>query len=121
MQDEVMFAGFGGQGDSLAAKILAYAAMEQKYEVMWIPAYGPEMRGGTAYCTVIVADQPIGSPVIKRPGHLVALGAFVGRSGMVNWSLLADSVKKEFAKKAGRIDLNLQAIEVGRKAAAQQA
>ncbi|MCP4114672.1 MAG: 2-oxoacid:ferredoxin oxidoreductase subunit gamma [Desulfobacteraceae bacterium] len=73
MQKEVMFAGFGGQGILLSAKLLAYAAMEQGAEVMWIPSYGPEMRGGTAYCTVVVSDRLIGSPIIKNPAHLVAM------------------------------------------------
>ena len=73
MQNEVMFAGFGGQGILLSAKILAYAAMNQGFEVAWIPSYGPEMRGGTAYCTVVVSDRPIGSPVIRNPMHLVAM------------------------------------------------
>ena len=73
MQNEVMFAGFGGQGILLSAKILAHAAMEQGFEVAWIPSYGPEMRGGTDYCTVVVSDRPIGSPIIRNPGHLVAM------------------------------------------------
>ncbi len=73
MQKEVMFAGFGGQGILLSAKLLAHAAMEQGSEVMWIPSYGPEMRGGTAYCTVVVSDRHIGSPIIKNPTHLVAM------------------------------------------------
>ncbi|SMC60016.1 2-oxoglutarate ferredoxin oxidoreductase subunit gamma [Desulfocicer vacuolatum DSM 3385] len=73
MQKEVMFAGFGGQGILLSAKLLAHAAMNQGAEVMWIPSYGPEMRGGTAYCTVIVSDRLIGSPIVKNPTHLVAM------------------------------------------------
>jgi 2-oxoglutarate ferredoxin oxidoreductase subunit gamma len=73
MQKEVMFAGFGGQGILLSAKLLAHAAMEQGSEVMWIPSYGPEMRGGTAYCTVVVSDRLIGSPIIRNPTHLVAM------------------------------------------------
>ncbi|SLM31803.1 Pyruvate ferredoxin/flavodoxin oxidoreductase family protein [Desulfamplus magnetovallimortis] len=73
MQKEVMFAGFGGQGILLSAKLLAYAAMKQGSQVMWIPSYGPEMRGGTAYCTVVVSDRLIGSPIIKNPAHLVAM------------------------------------------------
>ncbi len=73
MQSEVMFAGFGGQGILLSGKILAHAAMEEGYEVVWIPSYGPEMRGGTAYCMVVISDRPIGSPIIKNPGHLVAM------------------------------------------------
>ena len=73
MQSEIMFAGFGGQGILLIGKILAHAAMKEGYEVAWIPSYGPEMRGGTAYCTVVISDRPIGSPIIKKPKHLVAM------------------------------------------------
>ncbi len=73
MQSEVMFAGFGGQGILLSGKILAATAMKQKMEVAWVPSYGPEMRGGTAYCTVVISDRPVGSPIIKNPGHLVAM------------------------------------------------
>jgi len=68
-----MFAGFGGQGILMIGKILAHVAMEEGYEVVWIPSYGPEMRGGTAYCTVVISDRPIGSPIIKNPKHLVAM------------------------------------------------
>ena len=73
MQSEVKFAGFGGQGILLSGKILAHAAMEEGLEVAWVPSYGPEMRGGTAYCTVVISDSPIGSPIIKNPLHLIAM------------------------------------------------
>lgn len=73
MQNEVKLAGFGGQGIMLMGKILAHAAMQQGFEVVWIPSYGPEMRGGTAYCTVVISDRPIGSPIIKNPRHLIAM------------------------------------------------
>lgn len=73
MQQSVMFAGFGGQGILLSAKILAHAALEDGFEVAWIPSYGPEMRGGTATCTVVISTRPIGSPIIKNPTHLVAM------------------------------------------------
>jgi len=73
MQNEVQFAGFGGQGIMLMGQIMAQAAMNQGYEVVWIPSYGPEMRGGTAYCTVVISDRPIGSPIIRNPKHLVAM------------------------------------------------
>jgi len=73
MQSEVMFAGFGGQGILLIGKILAEAAMEEGFEVSWVPSYGPEMRGGTAYCTVVISDRPIGSPIIRNPQHLIAM------------------------------------------------
>ena len=63
MQQEVIFAGFGGQGVMFVGQLLAYAAMDEGKEVTWIPSYGPEMRGGTAHCTVVISDKPIGSPV----------------------------------------------------------
>lgn len=175
MQSEVMFAGFGGQGILLIAKVLAHAAMEAGNEVVWIPSYGPEMRGGTAYCMVVISDRPIGSPIIRNPKHLVAmnrpslekfapmvkpggvvlvnsslipvrsgrsdvdevlvpandlalemgnvraanivaLGAFVARSGIVDFEVLREAVKEEFAAKAKLIPLNLEALERGRQA-----
>ncbi len=73
MQSEVMFAGFGGQGILMCGKVLAHAALEEGHEVVWIPSYGPEMRGGTAYCLVMISDKPIGSPVVRNPSHLVAM------------------------------------------------
>lgn len=70
---EVKFAGFGGQGLMIAGKLFAEAAMEEGKQVVWIPSYGPEMRGGTAYCTVVIADRPIGSPIINNPQHIVVM------------------------------------------------
>jgi 2-oxoglutarate ferredoxin oxidoreductase subunit gamma len=176
MQSEIMFAGFGGQGILLIGKLLAHAAMQEGLEVAWIPSYGPEMRGGTAYCTVVIGDRPIGSPIIKKPGHLiamnrpslekfapvvkpngvilinsslipigsgrsdvdefkvpvvdiaaglgnakvaniVALSAFVARSGLVELETLRACLKEEFSKKPQMIPMNLQAVEEGVKAA----
>jgi 2-oxoglutarate ferredoxin oxidoreductase subunit gamma len=71
MQHEVTFAGFGGQGIMTAGKLLALTGMAEGKQVCWIPSYGPEMRGGTAYCTVVVADRIIGSPVINSPRYVV--------------------------------------------------
>ena len=73
MQKEIMIAGFGGQGVLFAGQIIAYAAMDVGKEVTWIPSYGPEMRGGTANCTVVIADEEIGSPLVKNPPLAVAL------------------------------------------------
>lgn len=67
MQTEVIFAGFGGQGVLFAGQMLAFAALEAGKEVTWIPSYGPEMRGGTANCTVTIADEEIGSPLVLNP------------------------------------------------------
>src|SRR5664279_3267293 len=66
MEHSVVFAGFGGQGLLFAGQVLARAAIKDGLEVFWIPSYGPEMRGGTASCTVILGDDPIGSPVVDR-------------------------------------------------------
>lgn len=73
MQTEILIAGFGGQGVLFAGQLLSYTAMDAGKEVTWIPSYGPEMRGGTANCTVVVADARIGSPVRNRFTHLMAM------------------------------------------------
>jgi 2-oxoglutarate ferredoxin oxidoreductase subunit gamma len=73
MERSTIIAGFGGQGILFAGKVLAEAALLEGREVLWIPSYGPEMRGGTASCTVIVADRLIGSPVVDRADHAVVL------------------------------------------------
>lgn len=73
MKNEIIFAGFGGQGVLLIGKLLAYAGMKAGREVTWMPAYGPEMRGGTCNCTVVLSDNPIGSPVTRFPHGLIAL------------------------------------------------
>jgi 2-oxoglutarate ferredoxin oxidoreductase subunit gamma len=73
MQTEIMIAGFGGQGVLFAGQLLAYAAMDEGRDVTWIPSYGPEMRGGTANCTVVIADEEIGSPLVQYPTAVVAM------------------------------------------------
>jgi len=73
MQNEILMAGFGGQGVMTIGKFLAEGALENGLEVAWIPSYGPEMRGGTAYCTVVVADRPIGSPVVNIPTNILVM------------------------------------------------
>lgn len=65
MNEEIIIAGFGGQGILLMGKIMAYAAMQQKMEVSWIPSYGPEMRGGTANVTVVISSERISSPIVN--------------------------------------------------------
>jgi len=75
MQTEIILAGFGGQGILFAGQVLAYAAMDSGLDVTWFPSYGPEMRGGTANCTVIIADEEIGAPVVKYPQALIAMNA----------------------------------------------
>ncbi|MBM3126082.1 MAG: 2-oxoacid:ferredoxin oxidoreductase subunit gamma [Chloroflexi bacterium] len=73
MQQEIIIAGFGGQGVLFGGQVLAYAAMDTGMEVTWIPSYGPEMRGGTANCTVVISDREIGSPLVKNPPLAIAL------------------------------------------------
>ncbi len=73
MQTETIIAGFGGQGVLFAGQVIAYAAMDNGLEVTWIPSYGPEMRGGTANCTVIVSDEEIGSPLVAHPAVVIAM------------------------------------------------
>jgi 2-oxoglutarate ferredoxin oxidoreductase subunit gamma len=73
MQTEVFLAGFGGQGVMFAGQVLSYAAMDAGREVTWIPSYGPEMRGGTANCTVVIADEEIGSPLVQDPPAVIVM------------------------------------------------
>ena len=73
MTYEIVLAGFGGQGVLFAGKVIAYAGLVDGKEVSWLPSYGPEMRGGTANCSVCVSDEPIGSPLILEPAILMAL------------------------------------------------
>lgn len=176
-QVEIQFAGFGGQGILLMGNILTQAAMEEGYEVLWVPSYGPEMRGGTAYCTVIISDQLIGSPVVKNPMHLVAmnlpsldkfknsvkpggvvlvnasmipmacdrgdvcevrvpivelakeagsvktanivaLAAFVEKTGVVKMATLTKVVRDKLGAKPALLPLNMKALELGQKAVA---
>jgi 2-oxoglutarate ferredoxin oxidoreductase subunit gamma len=70
---DVIVAGFGGQGVMLIGTLLAYAAMEDGLNVTYLPVYGPEMRGGTANCTVVVSKEDIGSPIIRLPKSLIAM------------------------------------------------
>ena len=121
MEHSVVFAGFGGQGLLFAGQVLARAAIKDGLEVFWIPSYGPEMRGGTASCTVIVGDAPIGSPVVDRLDAAVVMNlpslrkfrSQVASGGLMvmNTSLLADD-------KSGRADveeLHLRCTELAAK------
>ncbi len=176
MQREVKFAGFGGQGIMTVGKLLALAGMAEGKQVCWIPSYGPEMRGGTAYCTVVISDRDIGSPVINNPQSLVAfnrpslekfasmvkpdgllvinsslievtseredideilvpfndianslengrsinivaLGAFVARSGIVGVDTQEQVLREKFARKPRICELNLETYRAGVKQA----
>ncbi len=70
---KILIAGFGGQGILFAGKALAYTGLKAGMEVSWLPSYGPEMRGGTANCSVTLSDTPIGSPIVDKPDVLIAM------------------------------------------------
>ena len=70
---QFLFAGFGGQGILFSGKFLAYKGLTEDKQVSWLPSYGPEMRGGTASCSVIISDSPVGSPIVSKPDVLVAM------------------------------------------------
>ena len=70
---EILIAGFGGQGILFSGKFLAYKGLVEDLQVSWLPSYGPEMRGGTANCNIILSDTPVGSPIITAPSVLIAM------------------------------------------------
>ncbi len=70
---QYLFAGFGGQGILFAGKFAAYKGLIEDKQVSWLPSYGPEMRGGTASCSVIIGDEPVGSPIVSSPDVLIAM------------------------------------------------
>ena len=73
MTSKILIAGFGGQGILFAGKALAFTGLKAGKEVSWLPSYGPEMRGGTANCSVTISDEPIGSPIVDKPNVLIAM------------------------------------------------
>ena len=73
METSIIISGFGGQGTLFAGQLLAYAALDSGKNVTWIPSYGPEMRVGTAHCTVIISEEEIGSPIVRNPSITLAL------------------------------------------------
>ncbi len=73
MEKNLIVSGFGGQGTLFAGQVMAYAALDAGKHVTWIPSYGPEMRGGTARCTVTISDEEIGSPLTRNPAIVLAL------------------------------------------------
>ena len=72
-ENQIVIAGFGGQGLLFSGKVLAYAGLIEGRELSWLPSYGPEMRGGTANCNVILSDKPIGSPIVQKPDILMVM------------------------------------------------
>ncbi len=70
---QILIAGFGGQGVLFTGKCIAYKGLEEGKQLSWLPSYGPEMRGGTANCSVIISDTPVGSPIVSTPDVLTAM------------------------------------------------
>ncbi|OYD16715.1 hypothetical protein CH330_02095 [candidate division WOR-3 bacterium JGI_Cruoil_03_51_56] len=122
MQIEAVLAGFGGQGVMLAGKILAQTGMMLGKEVVWLPSYGPEMRGGTANCTVIISDEPIASPIIPHPRDAFvmnrpSLEKFVpmmrpGGVAVINTSLITVKPERDDVKVVN-VTANKIAMKVG--------
>ncbi|MBQ4245033.1 MAG: 2-oxoacid:acceptor oxidoreductase family protein [Clostridia bacterium] len=73
MTNRILIAGFGGQGILFAGKVLAYKGLVEGKQLSWLPSYGPEMRGGTANCNVIISDEPVGSPIVDTPDVLIVM------------------------------------------------
>ncbi len=125
MYFDVIFAGFGGQGVMFIGNLLAEAAMADGRQVTYMPVYGVEMRGGTANCTVVVSDRPIGSPIIHQPVSVVAMnlpslvkfGPRVGKKGLilVNASLISDRDAAEVQISARDV-IMIPAIELAAQA-----
>ncbi|MDR1892020.1 MAG: 2-oxoacid:acceptor oxidoreductase family protein [Oscillospiraceae bacterium] len=118
MDLKLIIAGFGGQGVLFLGKVLAYAGLTDGKEVSWLPSYGPEMRGGTANCSVCVSDQPIGSPLVTRPNVFVAmnlpsLDKFIDRTQPGGLVILDSSL---INKKADREDVTVLEIPATRLA-----
>ncbi len=175
MTYETIMAGFGGQGLLFSGKVLAHAALIEDKELSWLPSYGPEMRGGTCNCSVIVSGEPVGSPIIAHPNvlmvmnepsldkfedavapggvifvdsslisrkvkrtdvetvyipatemakemnavslaNMVILGAIVEKVGLVAGDTLTEALKHTISsRKADLLELNIKAVEAGRK------
>ena len=108
MKHEVILSGFGGQGVMSIGKNLVEAGLEEDLQVSWVPSYGPEMRGGTANCTVIISDERIGSPLVENPSEIVVMnraalakfGPQVKSEGsiFINSSIVPDKVERTDVK-----------------------
>ena len=132
----IVFAGFGGQGILFAGKVVAYAGLIEGRELSWLPSYGPEMRGGTANCSICLSDEPIGSPLVTNPNVLIAmnrpsLDKFVNEVEPGGTILLDSSLIDERAfcteetldkalqkcipaRKADMLGFNRKALEIGK-------
>lgn len=123
----VIITGFGGQGILFAGKLVAYAAMLAGKELSWLPSYGPEMRGGTANCHVIMSDEPVGSPIITNPDILITMNkpslekfedtVVSGGTIVVDSTLVEQSVKRSDIK-VKYVEATKMAMDLGNSALA---
>ena len=126
--EEVIIAGFGGQGIMLLGKLLAQTAMKAGKEVTYIPSYGAEMRGGTSNCKVIVSDTPIASPMVSKPNSLIALnkaslnkfGSRIKAGGLLiyNSSLIDEAPQLDNTIETLAVPADKLAVELGNQKAA---
>ena len=133
MTNEIMIAGFGGQGVMAIGKTLAEAGMKEGKDVSWLPSYGPEMRGGTANCCVVISSEPIICPIVLEPTELIAmnlpsllkfeptvvpnmvmLGAYIEAMGNLGTETIKEMLVHMFTgPKAKLVDLNIEALRRG--------
>ena len=114
----ILLAGFGGQGVLFAGKIMAYSGLIEDQYVSWLPSYGPEMRGGTANCSVCISDEPIGSPLVLNPDVLVAMNLpsydkFIDKVAPGGIAVVDSSL---IAKKSDRTDISCFYVPATEKA-----
>lgn len=105
MRKEIILAGFGGQGIMSMGKNLVEAGVKENLEASWVPSYGPEMRGGTANCSVILSDEPIGAPLVETPEEVIAMNrpsllkfepeTAPGGTVFINSSIIADKISRK--------------------------
>lgn len=120
MLERIIISGFGGQGVMLIGRLLAYAGMIEGKKVAWMPSYGPEMRGGTANCTVLISTEEIGSPIVTHPKTLIAMNqpsldkfeSNVNENGLI---ILNDSLIKREVKRNGVNVIKIPADDIADK------
>ena len=119
MLQQIIVSGFGGQGALFAGQLLTYAGLEEGRHVAWLPSYGPEMRGGTARCTVTISDEPIGSPITDEPGAVIALNPpslemFEPKVLPGGLLIVNSSIAKEEIKRKDIVSLRIPATDLAR-------
>jgi 2-oxoglutarate ferredoxin oxidoreductase subunit gamma len=116
---KILIAGFGGQGVLFTGKLIAYLGLLGEKQVSWLPSYGPEMRGGTANCSVIVSDEPVGSPIVTEPDALIVMNlpSFQKYQAKVQPGGLMVLDSSLIGEKTGRTDIGSFAVPATQMAA----